>query len=206
YLRLPLLVEGGGHADALQARLAAAGIGAGRMYRRTLDAIFPDLSAPSYPGARQVACGLITLPTSHSVTLPDIERGVDLLRQNLAHQSPSLSPPPYLRLVCYPLVGCFIRCYPDTDASGRALPPVGRRAYASSQRQIRGKDSTMKKQQGLQTQVMRLGRDVAEWLASLSDDDIKQLESHIDRLLGKLQKEYGWSAARARRELAAYLD
>lgn len=86
YLRLPLLVEGSGHAGALQARLAAAGIGAGRMYRRTLDAFFPDLRGPSYPGARQVACGLITLPTNHYVTLADIERGADLLRQTLSHQ------------------------------------------------------------------------------------------------------------------------
>lgn len=62
------------------------------------------------------------------------------------------------------------------------------------------------KKQGLQTQVIRLGRDVAEWLASLTDEDIKKLEGNLDQLLEKLQKEYGWSAARARRELAAYLD
>lgn len=62
------------------------------------------------------------------------------------------------------------------------------------------------KKQDLQSQVLRLSRDVAEWLASLTEDDIKQLEGKLDQLLGKLQKEYGWSAARARRELAAYLD
>ncbi len=61
------------------------------------------------------------------------------------------------------------------------------------------------KKQGLQTQVIRLGRDVAEWLASLTDEDIKKLEGNLDQLLEKLQKEYGWSATRARRELAAYL-
>ena len=43
------------------------------------------------------------------------------------------------------------------------------------------------KKQGLQTQVIRLGRDVAEWLASLTDEDIKKLEGNLDQLLEKLQ-------------------
>lgn len=86
YLRLPLVVEDADRADALQARLAAAGIGAGRMYRRTIDAFFSDLRGAPYPGARRVACGLITLPTNHYVTAADIARGADLLRQSLTPQ------------------------------------------------------------------------------------------------------------------------
>jgi len=63
----------------------------------------------------------------------------------------------------------------------------------------------MKKEE-LQQQVLRLSRDVADWLAELTDDDVKQLEDKLDQLVGKLQKDYGWTPARAKRELAAYLD
>jgi dTDP-4-amino-4,6-dideoxygalactose transaminase len=83
YLRLPLVVEEAGRADKLQARLAAAGIGAGRMYRRTLDEIFPQLRGPALPGATQVARGLLTLPTNHYVHSRDIQRGVAILRAEL---------------------------------------------------------------------------------------------------------------------------
>lgn len=61
-------------------------------------------------------------------------------------------------------------------------------------------------QKQVQKQVMQLGRDVADWLSELSEDDVKQLEGKLDQLLGKLQKEYGWTSARAKRELASYLD
>lgn len=81
-LRLPLIVASG-RADDLHARLAAAGIGAGRMYRRTLDEFFPQLAGGAYPGATQVARGLLTLPTNHYVTEADIQRGAALLRREL---------------------------------------------------------------------------------------------------------------------------
>ncbi len=84
YLRLPLVVEDTDRADGLQAQLAAAGIGAGRMYRRTLDEFFPHLSGAVHPGAAQVARGLLTLPTNHYVTAADIRRGVALLRAALS--------------------------------------------------------------------------------------------------------------------------
>ncbi len=64
----------------------------------------------------------------------------------------------------------------------------------------------MMKKDELQKQVKRLGHEVADWLADLTEDDVKQLEGRVDQLLGKLQKEYGWTSARAKRELAAYLD
>lgn len=63
----------------------------------------------------------------------------------------------------------------------------------------------MKKEE-LQKQVVQLSRDVADWLAELTDEDVKQLEGKLDQLVGKLQKDYGWTSARAKRELAAYLD
>ncbi|MCC6169598.1 MAG: DegT/DnrJ/EryC1/StrS family aminotransferase [Caldilineaceae bacterium] len=84
YLRLPLVLQDVERADGLQARLAAAGIGAGRMYRRTLDEIFPALRGAAYPGATQVARGLLTLPTNHYVDSRDIRRGAAILRQALA--------------------------------------------------------------------------------------------------------------------------
>lgn len=85
YLRLPLVLQDAERAGGLQARLAAAGIGAGRMYRRTLDEIFPTLRGAAYPGATQVARGLLTLPTNHYVDDHDIRRGAAILRQALAH-------------------------------------------------------------------------------------------------------------------------
>lgn len=62
------------------------------------------------------------------------------------------------------------------------------------------------KKDELQKQVIRLSREVADWLAEMTDEDVQQLEGKLDQLVGKLQKEYGWTAARAKRELAAYLD
>lgn len=84
FLRLPLVLPSAGHADELARRLAAAGIGAGRMYQRTLDEIFPQLHGPSYAGATQVARGLLTLPTNHYVRDADVSAGAALIRAFLA--------------------------------------------------------------------------------------------------------------------------
>lgn len=62
------------------------------------------------------------------------------------------------------------------------------------------------KKEDLQKQVIRLGREVAEWLSEMADDDVQQVEGKLDQLVSKLQKEYGWTSTRAKRELAAYLD
>lgn len=58
----------------------------------------------------------------------------------------------------------------------------------------------------LQKQVTRLGREVADWLSEMAEDDVKQVEGKLDQFVSKLQKDYGWTSARAKRELAAYLD
>lgn len=84
FLRLPLVLPDASYADELARRLAAAGIGAGRMYQRTLDEIFPQLRGPVYPGATQVARGLLTLPTNHYVHDVDIPAGAALIRAFLA--------------------------------------------------------------------------------------------------------------------------
>ncbi|NIV34944.1 MAG: hypothetical protein GWN58_37460 [Anaerolineae bacterium] len=74
YLRLPLLVEGEERREHLFQHLWRAGIGVGRMYRRTLAEYFPQLAPATYPGADYVARHLLTLPTHHYLTQGDIER------------------------------------------------------------------------------------------------------------------------------------
>lgn len=71
YLRLPVLVQDGARREAVFQRLWAAGIGVGRMYRRSLAAIFPEIAIGAYPGAELVARSLLTLPTHHFVTEAD---------------------------------------------------------------------------------------------------------------------------------------
>jgi dTDP-4-amino-4,6-dideoxygalactose transaminase len=84
YLRLPVITADAAQAAALQQSLATAGISAGRMYRRTLAEIFPSLAGGAYPGAEQVAAGLLTLPTNPYVTAQDVARGAALVRRGLA--------------------------------------------------------------------------------------------------------------------------
>ena len=55
YLRLPVLVRDEARHEAIFQRLWVAGIGVGRMYQRTLAAIFPQIAAGGYPGAESVA-------------------------------------------------------------------------------------------------------------------------------------------------------
>jgi uncharacterized protein YjbJ (UPF0337 family) len=57
----------------------------------------------------------------------------------------------------------------------------------------------------LSHQVVKLGRQVGEWLAELTEEDLEKVEHHLDTLVARVQKEYGWSPERAKREVAATL-
>ncbi len=81
YLRFPLLAATPALADALEQRLWAAGIGVGRMYRRTLPEFFPQLAGPRLPGAERVATTLLTLPTNHHVQDRDLDRMAALVHE-----------------------------------------------------------------------------------------------------------------------------
>lgn len=84
YLRLPLLTENPAQADALFETLASAGIGVGRMYRRTLSEFFPQLAGGSFAGSDRVARTLLTLPTNHHLTQADLLQIPELVRKSLA--------------------------------------------------------------------------------------------------------------------------
>jgi dTDP-4-amino-4,6-dideoxygalactose transaminase len=74
YLRFPLLADTPTQADRLARRLVDAGLGAGRMYRRTLPEFLPQLGGTPLPGAARVARTLLTLPTHFYVQERDLER------------------------------------------------------------------------------------------------------------------------------------
>ncbi|MCC9076106.1 DegT/DnrJ/EryC1/StrS family aminotransferase [Litorilinea aerophila] len=80
YLRLPLLAESEARREALYRRLQENGIGAGRLYGKTLAEYFPQLAGNDHPGARSVAKRLLTLPTHHHLRPADLTRMVDLIR------------------------------------------------------------------------------------------------------------------------------
>jgi len=71
YLRLPILTATEARARTLTQ--AAAGLGAGRVYQRTLAEFFPKLGAPVLEGASTIARTLVTLPTHHHVTDADAD-------------------------------------------------------------------------------------------------------------------------------------
>jgi dTDP-4-amino-4,6-dideoxygalactose transaminase len=81
YLRLPLLAASETLAERFVTRLAAAGIGAGRMYRKTMAEFFPQLAGQAYPGAEAAARRLVTLPTHHAVQEHDLLRIRDVMQQ-----------------------------------------------------------------------------------------------------------------------------
>jgi dTDP-4-amino-4,6-dideoxygalactose transaminase len=81
FLRLPLLTSTLAQADSIFAALAAAGMGVGRMYGRTMTEFFPQLAGPSLPGSERVARTLLTLPTNHYVHAAEIERMVEVPRR-----------------------------------------------------------------------------------------------------------------------------
>lgn len=81
YLRLPLIAETEARCAEVYGRLWAAGIGVGRMYRKTMPELFPHVPVSGrYPGAEHVASALFTLPTHHYVTPQDITRMGEILR------------------------------------------------------------------------------------------------------------------------------
>ncbi len=72
FLRLPLLAESENARELLQQKMWAAGIGAGRMYEKTLPEIFGPLNRASFPGAESFAHRLLTLPTHFYVSEDDL--------------------------------------------------------------------------------------------------------------------------------------
>ena len=73
YLRLPLLAESEQVRERLFNLMWASGIGAGRMYEKTLPEIFDRGSQARYPGAEAFARRLLTLPTHYHVSENDIQ-------------------------------------------------------------------------------------------------------------------------------------
>ena len=73
YLRLPLLLESESVREWLFERMWAAGIGAGRMYEKTLPEIFASDDQAHYPGAQAFARRLLTLPTHYQVLESDLQ-------------------------------------------------------------------------------------------------------------------------------------
>jgi dTDP-4-amino-4,6-dideoxygalactose transaminase len=71
FLRLPLLFDDPQRCLAVHDALQAQGIGAGRMYKKTLPALFPTLHG-HFLGADAVASGLLTLPTHHHLRPDDV--------------------------------------------------------------------------------------------------------------------------------------
>jgi dTDP-4-amino-4,6-dideoxygalactose transaminase len=68
YLRLPVLVESEARREELFARMWSAGIGAGRLYEKTLPEIFMPGDSANFPGAQSFARRLLTLPTHYHVS------------------------------------------------------------------------------------------------------------------------------------------
>ena len=83
YLRLPLLTGTPAQADALFTTLTNAGIGVGRMYRRTLPEFFPQLTGFPLAGSERVARTLLTLPTNHHLTAADLARIPELVHKGM---------------------------------------------------------------------------------------------------------------------------
>ena len=78
FLRYPLLATSEEERESLYEALWAAGIGAGRLYEKSLPAIFTPGKQASFPGAEAIARRLLTLPTHHQVTGNDI-RNIDAI-------------------------------------------------------------------------------------------------------------------------------
>lgn len=75
YLRLPVLITDPRRRERLFRELYSAGMGVGKMYRRTLADVYPNtFEGTRYPGADYVARHLLTLPTHHHLTATDIDR------------------------------------------------------------------------------------------------------------------------------------
>jgi dTDP-4-amino-4,6-dideoxygalactose transaminase len=79
YLRFPLLVDNLEVRDRVFQQLGAAGIGAGKMYRKTLPEFFPDLNSGRYPGAEYIASHLLTLPVHQYVKEEHIKLMIQII-------------------------------------------------------------------------------------------------------------------------------
>jgi dTDP-4-amino-4,6-dideoxygalactose transaminase len=82
YLRLPVMATSKALRERLFWQLQRAGVGAGRMYGKTIAGYFPHLASVAYPGAQTVADCLLTLPTHHYLTADDIERTGTILSRS----------------------------------------------------------------------------------------------------------------------------
>ncbi|MFN2192292.1 MAG: hypothetical protein ACK2UG_08105, partial [Candidatus Promineifilaceae bacterium] len=78
-LRLPLLVESEALREQLFARMWSAGIGAGRLYEKTLPEIFTPEASASFLGAQSFARRLLTLPTHYHVSEDEIAVMEDIM-------------------------------------------------------------------------------------------------------------------------------
>jgi dTDP-4-amino-4,6-dideoxygalactose transaminase len=79
FLRFPLLAESEEQREILYDQFWSAGIGAGRLYEKSLPSLFSPDDPAYYPGAGAVAGRLLTLPTHHYVTDDDIQIMSDIL-------------------------------------------------------------------------------------------------------------------------------
>lgn len=80
FLRFPILAESEEQREALFEEFWSAGIGAGRLYEKSLPAIFSTREQALFPGAEAIASRLLTLPTHHYVTEDDMEAMGEILR------------------------------------------------------------------------------------------------------------------------------
>ncbi len=81
FLRLPVLAASESERERLYGLMWAAGIGAGRLYEKTLPAIFEPRTQDTYPGADAFARRLLTLPTHYHVSEDDIALMAEILRR-----------------------------------------------------------------------------------------------------------------------------
>ena len=81
FLRFPLFAASAKQREALYEQFWSAGIGAGRLYEKSLPSIFTPDNREPFPGAEAVAGRLLTLPTHHHVTDDDINTMRDILLQ-----------------------------------------------------------------------------------------------------------------------------
>lgn len=79
FLRFPIIAESDQQREALYEQFWANGIGAGRLYEKTLPTIFRTETKWSFPGAEAIAKRLLTLPTHHYVTGADLQTMVQVL-------------------------------------------------------------------------------------------------------------------------------
>jgi perosamine synthetase len=83
YLRFPVVFDSEIMREYAVSRFHEAGIGAGRMYRKTMGEFFPQHAEGVYPGAEHVARCLMTLPTHHYVTDADIDRMIEIVTESV---------------------------------------------------------------------------------------------------------------------------